>query len=55
MPNGEEFGIHNPHLMSVVVFGSQNRKPNTSIGTDEETHLPYTFNFSRPRVAQKTT
>lgn len=55
MPGGEEFCTRSPHLEGAEVFGSQKRKPDHPIGADDETHRPDTVNFSRPRVAQRTT
>src|SRR5450631_3806638 len=55
MPGGDEFCTRSPHLEDAKVFGSQKRKPDTPIGADDETHRPDTLNFSRPRVAQRTT
>jgi hypothetical protein len=55
MPGGEEFYTRSSHLEGAEVFGSYKCKPNTPIGADDETHRPDTLNFSRPRVAQRTT
>ena len=52
---GDEFCTRSPHLEGAEVFGSQKRKADTPIGDDDETHRPDTLNFSRPRVAQRTT
>ena len=55
MPSGDKFCTNSYHLEGVKIFGLQKRKPDTPIEDDDETHCPNTINFSRPRVAQRTT
>ena len=55
MPGGGEFCTHDPHLEGAEVFGSQKRRPYTSIGDDGETHRPDTVNFSRPPPGKRVT
>ena len=55
MPGADEFCTRDPHLEGEEVFGSQKRKLDTTIGADDKTHRPDTFNFSRPRAAKRIT
>ena len=51
----DELCTHSLHLEGTEVFGAQKRKYYIPIGADDKTHRPDTLNFSRPRVAQRTT
>ena len=55
MPGAKEFYTCKPHLEEAEVFGSQKRKPDTSIGADNKMHRPDTMNFSHPRPAKRIT
>ena len=55
MLGADEYRTRDPHLEGEEVFGSQKRKLDTTIGTDDETHRPDTINFSRPHTAKRIT
>ena len=48
MPGADEFCTRDLHHERAEIFGSQNLKPNTSIGADEDSHRLDTVNFSWP-------
>ena len=55
MPEADEFCTCNPHHEGAKVFGSQKRKPYTSIGVHEDSHRPDTINFSWPHPPKRVT
>ena len=55
MPEADEFYTRDLHHEGAEAFGSQKRKPDTSIGADEDSHRPDIVNFSRPRPPKRVT
>ena len=55
MPGADDFCIRDPHHEGAEVFGSQKRKPDISIGVDDETHRPNTISFSRSHPLKRVT
>jgi hypothetical protein len=54
LPGAELFYTRDPHLAGREVFGSQKRKANVPLGFEGESHRPNKVNFSRPRIATKS-
>ena len=55
MPGTDDFCTWDPYHEGAEVFGFQKRKPDISIGVDDETHRPDTINFSRPHPLKRVT
>ena len=55
LPKAEVFCTCEPHLAGEEVFGSQKQKANVLLGFEGESHRPDKVNFSRPRIATRST
>ena len=55
LPGAEVFCTRDPHLDGEEVFGSQKRKADVPLGYEGESHRPDKVNFSRPRIATRST
>jgi hypothetical protein len=54
LPGAELFCTHAPHMAGEEVFGSQKRKADVPLGFEGESHRPDEVNFSRPRIATRS-
>jgi hypothetical protein len=54
LPGAELFCTHAPHMAGKEVFGSQKRKADVPLGFEGEPHRLGKVNFSRPRIATKS-
>jgi hypothetical protein len=54
LPGVELFCTHEPHMAGEEVFGSQKRKADIPLGFEGESHRPDKVNFSRPRIASRS-
>jgi hypothetical protein len=50
----ELFCTRAPHMAGEEVFGSQKRKADVLLGFEGESHRPDKVNFSRPRIATRS-
>jgi hypothetical protein len=50
----ELFCTHVPHMSSKEVFDSQKQKTDVPLGFEGESHRPDKVNFSRPRIATRS-
>jgi hypothetical protein len=54
LPGAELFYTRAPHMAGEEVFGSQKRKAEVPLGFEGESHRPDKVNFSRPRIATRS-
>jgi hypothetical protein len=54
LPGAELFYTRAPHMAGEEVFGSQKRKTDFPLGFEGESHRPDKVNFSRPRIATRS-
>jgi hypothetical protein len=54
LPGAELFCTRAPHMAGEEVFGSQKRKADVPLGFEGESHWPDKVNFSRPRIATRS-
>jgi hypothetical protein len=54
LPGTELFCTCAPHMAGEEVFGSQKRKADVPLGFEGESHRPDKINFSRPRIATRS-
>jgi hypothetical protein len=54
LPGAEFFCTRAPHMAGEEVFGSQKRKADVPLGFEGESHRPDKVNFSRPRIATRS-
>jgi hypothetical protein len=54
LPGAELFYTRAPHMAGEEVFGSQKRKADVPLGFEGESHQPNKVNFSRPRIATRS-
>jgi hypothetical protein len=54
LPGAELFCTRTPHMAGEEVFGSQKRKVDVPLGFEGESHRPDMVNFSRPRIATRS-
>jgi hypothetical protein len=54
LPRAELFCTRAPHMPGEEVFGSQKRKADVPLGFEGESHRPDKVNFSRPRIATRS-
>jgi hypothetical protein len=54
LPEAELFCTREPHLAGKEVFGSQKWKADIPLGFEGESHRPDKVNFSRPRIATRS-
>jgi hypothetical protein len=54
LPGAELFCTRAPHMAGEEVFGSQKRKADVPLGFEGESHRPDKVNFSRPRIATRS-
>ena len=54
LPGAELFCTRAPHMAGEEVFGSQKRKADVPLGFEGESHRPDKVNFSRPRMATRS-
>jgi hypothetical protein len=54
LPGAELFCTRSPHMAGEEVFSSQKRKADVPLGFEGESHRPDKVNFSRPRIATRS-
>jgi hypothetical protein len=54
LPGAELFCTRAPHMAGEEVFGSQKQKADVPLGFESESHQPDKVNFSRPRIATRS-
>jgi hypothetical protein len=54
LPGAKLFYTRVPHMAGKEVFGSQKRKADVPLGFEGESHRPDKVNFSRPRIATRS-
>jgi hypothetical protein len=54
LPGAELFYTRAPHMAGKEVFSSQKRKADVPLGFEGESHRPDKVNFSRPRIATRS-
>jgi hypothetical protein len=54
LPGAEFFYTRVPHMAGEEVFGSQKRKADVLLGFEGESYRPDKVNFSRPRIATRS-
>jgi hypothetical protein len=54
LPGAKLFCTRAPHMAGEEVFGSQKRKADVPLGFEGESHRPDKVNFSRPRIATRS-
>jgi hypothetical protein len=54
LPGAELLCTQSPHMVGEEVFGSQKRKADVPLSFEGESHRPDKVNFSRPRIATRS-